>query len=104
MGEMKITQALIDMEEKINHFLREIQTLRMHVYALEEENADLKARMCCIGPAEKANVENNVKQIQGQGYDNLVKLYEQGFHICHLHFGQAREQDCLFCMGFLKRE
>lgn len=104
MGEMKLTQALIDMEEKLTGLLKEMQILKMHVYALEEENHDLKARLCSIGPAEKAAVADNVEKIQGQGFENLTKLYEQGYHICHLHFGQARDQDCLFCLGFLKRD
>ncbi|MGF7185222.1 regulator of replication initiation timing [Desulfitispora alkaliphila] len=101
---MKVTEALIEVESKIEQLLEEVQTLKMHVYALEEENQTLKAQICSYGPEKKKEVKENVKKIQGEGYDNLVQLYEQGFHICHLHFGQARDEDCLFCMGFLKRE
>ncbi|MBS4025754.1 MAG: DUF972 family protein [Clostridia bacterium] len=104
MEEKRLTQALIGLEEQLTDLLKELQMLKMHAYALEEENHDLKARLCSIGPEEKAAVADNVQKIQRQGFDNLVELYEQSYHICHLHFGQARDNDCLFCLGFLKRD
>jgi regulator of replication initiation timing len=94
----------MDLEQQLNAILKEMETLKMYAYALEEENENLRAERLNYGPEVKEKVNDNARKIQGAGYDNLARLYMEGFHICHLHFGQSRTEECLFCMGFLKRE
>lgn len=42
--------------------------------------------------------------LEGESYENLGKLYKEGFHVCPMAFGQAREEECLFCVAFMEKE
>lgn len=88
---MELTQALRELEEKVAEILAEVQTLRRHVNQLEERNEILRAKLY----AQKAF---------GGGFDNLARLYAEGFHVCPMHFARPRTEDCLFCLGFLNKE
>lgn len=100
----QLSQALAEVEERLSSLLSEVQRLRLYVQALEEENIRLK-RQGTLPEIEAERVRANAERIQGVAHDNLVRLYEEGFHVCHLHFGQPLESGtCLFCVGFLRKD
>ncbi|GHI00894.1 DNA replication initiation control protein YabA [Neobacillus kokaensis] len=131
MDKKEIFESVSNMETQIGHLYQQLGELKQHLaeileenHYLKLENEHLRRRLDVITEDEREPAETikngeraaaqsedgasaaNAKPYDvGEGYDNLARLYHEGFHICNLHFGSLRKDgDCLFCLSFLNKK
>lgn len=124
MDKKEIFDSVSNMEIQIGHLYRQLGELKLHLAEILEENnaliienEHLRRRLEKTTEQEKKAPKHSKKGIGqaeasdgksldiGEGYDNLARLYQEGFHICNLHFGSLRKEgDCLFCLSFLNKK
>lgn len=97
-------QQFTALKKFVAHMMEEHQTL-------QTENLHLRQRLDELLEAEKNHSSEVIKEKMndvvdiGEGYDNLARLYHEGYHVCHVHFGSLRKgEDCLFCLSFLNKQ
>jgi regulator of replication initiation timing len=121
----EIFDSVITMETQIGHLYTKLGELKKHLAEILEENNSLKLEnehlrrrldQTAVQTKAKANQDQKSNAVPsldtedkaidiGEGYDNLARLYQEGFHICNLHFGSPRKDgDCLFCLSFLNKK
>ncbi|RKQ33011.1 DNA replication initiation control protein YabA [Oceanobacillus halophilus] len=91
LGDLK--QRLSELLEENHRLSMENHNLRNHLDTIEEDRKEMEN--------EK---EPKKRKLPSEGYDNLARLYDEGFHICNLEFGSPRRnEDCMFCLEFFDK-
>ncbi|MBT2668227.1 DNA replication initiation control protein YabA [Bacillus sp. ISL-4] len=124
MDKKDIFESVTNMETQIGQLYKQLGELKQNLAEILEENQSLKLEKehlrhrLGLVEVESAPAAVKVKQKAknrtastdkvmdiGEGYDNLARIYQEGFHICNLHFGSLRKEgDCLFCLSFLNKK
>jgi regulator of replication initiation timing len=89
-------KAVQELKVLIRELILEIGEIKERVSYLERE-ANPEPQYERLSEAEKI-------KLQGESYEQLGLIYNEGYHVCPVAYGEPRRDGCLFCIAFLEKE
>ncbi len=99
----EVFEQLNHLENALNSTLAQVSSIRTELENSLTENATLRME---LEKLRERLAEIDHKTIdKTQPNANLIKIYDEGFHVCTNFYGQHREEDepCAFCTELLYR-
>lgn len=102
-----VFDQLGELENTLNTTLTQISGIRQVLEASMTENATLRMELEKLRDrlAEFEKKEVKKETPQDQPNPNLIQIFNEGFHVCHLHYAErlAEGESCLDCLELLYR-
>jgi regulator of replication initiation timing len=90
----RMDDTALEIRAILNELLREVAGLKERIIELESH--------LNIGPPA-APPRRAAFVLGAESYENMGRLYSEGYHICPVAFGQVRDEgECLFCVNILE--
>jgi len=91
---------------------KNVQEMKIIIREMVLELGDLKERVTRLErgaepepePLNITKPDLEILKLQGEGYERLGMLYNDGYHVCPSNFGDSRQEECLFCLAFINKE
>lgn len=108
MKKKEIIDSIVEIESRTEATLKTISTLKDEIAKLLEENQALRVENDHL--RERLAKETQASNEESSGLTksrlNLENIYEEGFHVCNIFYGQRRVEDepCAFCLEVIYGE
>ena len=99
-----VFDQLGELENTLNTTLTQISGIRQVLESSMTENATLRMELRDrLAEFEKKEVKKETPKDQPN--PNLIQIFNEGFHVCHLHYAErlAEGESCLDCLELLYR-